>query len=155
MKEKLSAIFAHRHARILKFLISGGTAAVVDLGVLYLLSDVYINWYTGLIEKSNAVLIAAVVAFVFAFGVSFSLQKFWTFDDPSTDVIHSQLAMYLVLALCGLAVNTFFMYVLLNYTGLHYLAAQILASALIAVGNFFAYKHFIFTGAASAVASKK
>jgi putative flippase GtrA len=150
-----SFLFNHRYARTLKFLISGGSAAVVDLGVLYLLSDVYTNWYAGFIEKSNAVLIAATIAFVFAFGVSFSLQKFWTFDDPSTDVIHSQLAMYLVLALCRLGVNTLFMYVLLNYTGLHYLAAQILASAFIAIGNFFAYKHFIFTGTASVIEEGK
>jgi putative flippase GtrA len=153
--QRLSSLFAHRHARILKFLISGGTAAVVDLGVLYLLSDVYTNWYAGLIEKSDAVLIAAIIAFVFAFGVSFTLQKFWTFEDSSVDVIHSQLAMYLVLALCGLGVNTLFMYVLLNYTGLHYLAAQIFASAFIAVGNFFVYKHFIFTGAVPAGSTEK
>lgn len=128
--------FNHRYARILKFLISGGSAAVVDLGLLYVFTDIFHIWY----------LLSAVLAFLAAFAVSFSLQKFWTFNDRSLDVIHKQLGMYLVLALFGLGVNTLAMYILVDHAGLHYLAAQILTSAFIAVGNFFAYKHFIFTG---------
>jgi putative flippase GtrA len=135
----LSLIFAHRHARILKFLISGGTAAVVDLGLLYLFTDVLHVWY----------LFSAAIAFIAAFVVSFSLQKFWTFDNHDLDVMHTQLAMYLVLALIGLGINTVSMYGLVDHAGLHYIGAQILTSAIIAIGNFFAYKHFIFTSVAT------
>ena len=130
----LRKIFAHRHARILKFLISGGSAAVVDLGLLYLLTDVFHVWY----------LLSAVLAFMAAFAVSFSLQKFWTFSNHDLDVIHRQLAMYLALALVGLGINTVSMYFLVDHAGLHYLGAQILTSAFIAIGNFFAYTHLIF-----------
>jgi putative flippase GtrA len=92
---------------------------------------------------------------MFAFVVSFSLQKFWTFDERSIDSIHTQLGMYLILALFGLGANTVAMYVLVDHAGFHYLAAQILASAFIAVGNFFAYKHFIFTGVPPTLSSEK
>jgi putative flippase GtrA len=53
--------------------------------------------------------------------------------------------MYLVLALIGLGINTISMYFLVDHAGLHYLGAQILTSAFIAIGNFFAYKHVIFS----------
>jgi putative flippase GtrA len=133
----LTQLFAHRHARILKFLISGGSAAVVDLGLLYLLTDIFHLWY----------LLSACLAFVAAFAVSFSLQKFWTFSNHDLDLIHRQLIMYFVLALIGLGINTTSMYLLVDHVGLHYLGAQIITSAFIAVGNFFAYKHFIFIDA--------
>lgn len=135
----LSAIFNHRHARTLKFLIAGGTAAATDLTLLYVLTDVYHVWY----------LLSAILAFAIAFGVSFTLQKFWTFDDQSVDGIHAQLGMYLIIALIGLGLNTLAMFALVDHIGLHYIVAQILASAFIAVGNFFAYKHLIFKGSSA------
>lgn len=136
----LSIFFNHRHARILKFLISGGTAAAVDLGLLYLLTDVFHVWY----------LLSAGLAFIAAFAVSFSLQKFWTFNNHDLELIHRQLTMYLVLALFGLGVNTFSMYGLVDHAGFHYIGAQIITSAFIAVGNFFVYKHLIFNGSGKA-----
>lgn len=132
----LAPLFAHRYGRILKFLISGGSAAVVDLGLLYVLTDTYHVWY----------LLSAVLAFLVAFGVSFSLQKFWTFDNHDLDIIHKQLMLYLVLALIGLGLNTLSVYGLVDHAGLHYLVAQIITSAFIAVMNFFVYKHLIFKG---------
>jgi dolichol-phosphate mannosyltransferase len=135
----LSFLFNHRYARTLKFLISGGSAAVVDLGLLYVFTDIFHVWY----------LLSAVMAFGAAFAVSFTLQKFWTFDDRALDVIRKQLVRYMLLALLGLGLNTLAMYVLVDHAGLHYLMAQIIASACIAVMNFFAYKHLIFTGAAT------
>lgn len=130
----LTALFEHRYGRILKFLVSGGSAAVVDLGLLYALTDVFHVWY----------LLSAVLAFLAAFGVSFSLQKFWTFNSQSLELLQRQLVMYLVLALFGLGLNTIAMYFLVDHAGFHYLAAQILTSAVIAGVNYFAYKHFIF-----------
>lgn len=137
--QHLSFLFNHRYARTLKFLISGGTSAVVDLGLLYVFTDILHIWY----------LLSAVMAFGVAFGVSFTLQKFWTFDDQALDVIHKQLARYMLLALFGLGINTFAMYALVDHGDVHYLMAQITASAFIAVMNFFAYKHLIFTSAST------
>jgi putative flippase GtrA len=130
-----SFLFNHRYARTLRFLIAGGTAAATDLGLLYVMTDLFHIWY----------LLSAVLAFGIAFGVSFTLQKFWTFNDRSVDGIHAQLGMYLTIALIGLGLNTLSMFALVDHFGLHYIAAQIIASAFIAVGNFFAYKHLIFT----------
>lgn len=130
-----SIIFNHRYARTLRFLIAGGTAAATDLTLLYVFTDIFHIWY----------LLSAVLAFALAFVVSFTLQKFWTFGDHTVDAIHTQLGIYLIIALIGLGINTAAMFLLVDHIGLHYILAQILASAFIAVGNFFAYKHLIFT----------
>ena len=122
------------HTRIFRFLLSGGTAFGTDIILLYLFTDIFGVWY----------LASAVAAFILAFGVSFTLQKFWTFKDNSRDGIHMQMGVYFFVAVINLALNTLLVYVFVERADLHYLFAQAVASALIAVESFFIYQHFIF-----------
>ena len=59
--------------RIVRFLISGSSAAGINLGTLFVLTHFFDVWY----------LLSSVVAFSVSFFVSFTLQKFWTFNDAS------------------------------------------------------------------------
>jgi len=122
------------HARVFRFLLSGGIALGTDLILLYLFTDVFGIWY----------LVSAIVAFILAFGVSFSLQKFWTFGDHSREGIHMQIGVYFFVALINLGLNTLLVYLFVEWAGLYYLFAQIVASALIAIESFFVYQRFIF-----------
>ncbi len=128
-----------------KYFVSGAAAAFVDLGLLFMLTE-----YGGL-----HYLFSVIGAFVVAFVVSFVLQKFWTFRDHSTEGIHGQLAMYLVIALINLGLNTLLVYVFADMVALHmlhfakvtapiYLSAQALASILLAVESFFVSRYIIF-----------
>lgn len=120
--------------RVIRFLISGGTATAVDLALLYYFTDILKMWY----------LAAAVLAFLLAFGISFVLQKFWTFSGSHVRRKREQLPMYLAANLFGLAVNSLGMYLLVDKAGLWYMAAQIIMSAMIAIVNFFIYRLIIF-----------
>jgi len=66
------------HARVFRFLLSGGTALLTDLILLYLFTDLFGIWYVA----------SAVAAFILAFMVSFLLHKFWTFGDHSREDFH-------------------------------------------------------------------
>ena len=123
-----------RHKKVIKYLISGCSAAVVNLSVLYVLTEFGQIWYIA----------SSGFAFVAAFAVSFTLQKFWTFGDASVHMIKKQLVMYLVAAVINLGVNTMLMYSFVEYLHLHYLIAQIITSGLLAIGSFFVYQHLIF-----------
>lgn len=120
--------------RVLKYLISGGTAAAVNLLLLYFFTSILGIWYV----------ISAVLAFSLAFIVSFVFQKFWTFEDHSTDGVHVQAASYLLVALVNLCLNTLLIYFFVEFFGIHYLVAQIIASISIACESFFVYRRFIF-----------
>src|SRR5438105_14727800 len=89
-----------RHIKVVKFIISGGTSAATSIAVLFMLTHFFHIWY----------LFSAIVAFFFAFFVSFFLQKFWTFGDSSLSDIRKQLLSYLTIILCNLALNTLFLY---------------------------------------------
>lgn len=123
-----------RYQTIVKYLISGSTAAFVDLGLLFLFTDVFGVWY----------LLSAIIAFIFAFFTSFYLQKFWTFSDSRTEGMTRQMTIYFVVAVANLILNTALMYVCVDFIGLHYLISQIIVALLIACGSFFVYRNLIF-----------
>ena len=120
--------------KILRFIISGGTATVADLAFLYIFTDLFHIWYVA----------SAAMAFVIAFTISFIAQKFWTFNDHSLDTIRAQGSMYFLVALISLLVNTYAVYSLVDYLHFYYILAQIVVSAFIAVVNYIVYSKFIF-----------
>ena len=119
--------------KLMKFVLGGASAAVVDLFFLYFFTHLGI-WYVG----------SAVLAFLVAFGVSFTMQKFWTFKDQSLVYVHRQLASYLAVTICNLVLNTILVYCFVEYFGAHYIFAQIIAGALIAVESYLVYSKVIF-----------
>jgi dolichol-phosphate mannosyltransferase len=120
--------------KLVRFVISGGAATLTNLGILYVLTNLFHVWY----------LLSSVAAFIISFFVSFALQKFWTWKDHATESLHRQAGAYFAVTLTGLGLNTLFMYLLVDKAGLQYLVAQIIASAVIAVFNFFMYQKFVF-----------
>jgi len=120
--------------QISRYVISGSMAAVVSLSILYTLTEFFYIWY----------LISASVAFIGAFGVSFTLQKFWTFKNHKRDAMRKQLSFYLIVVLINLSINTLFVYLLVENADLWYISAQIVSGAVIAVESFFVYKFLIF-----------
>jgi putative flippase GtrA len=121
-------------AKLLRYLFSGGIAAVTDLVLLYVFTDVWGMWY----------IISSILAFLVAFVVSFILQKFFTFQDHAMEGVHGQALIYLAVTGTNLALNTGLIYLFVQYTGLHYIPAQIVTSILIAIESFLVYQAFIF-----------
>jgi putative flippase GtrA len=128
------SLFTGHYGKIFRYLVAGGISTFVDLAALYLFTSVFHIWY----------LISAILAFLIAFGVSFALQKFWTFADKSTENIRKQMVIYFLVAGINLGLNTVLMYLFVDLADFHYLWAQIIVTALIACESFFVYQKFIF-----------
>src|SRR3989344_485755 len=110
-----------------RYIISGGTSAVVDLILLYILNSVLGFHY----------LISAIIAFSTAFFISFILQKFWTFRNHSKEGIHGQAFIYLGSSLFSLGLNTLLMYLFVDYFHIMVLLSQVFAGAIVACFTFF------------------
>lgn len=119
--------------RVARFIISGGTSAVTNLSVLFILTHWYGVWY----------LYSSIVAVGVATVVSFILQKLWTFQNFSREV-HTQFPKHLALALSGIIANTALMYVFVEWFGIWYLFAQIVTGVILAFVNYAVYKTYIF-----------
>lgn len=123
-----------KHKVIVKYIISGGTAAVVDLTCLYVFTDFFKIWY----------IISASLSFLIAFFISFSLQKFWTFRDNGREKIFRQMSLYFIVGVANLLLNAGGMYLLVDKFGIMYILAQIIMGALLGSSSFLIYKFIIF-----------
>ena len=118
-------------------MISGGTATVLDLGLLFVFTDLLGMWYFS----------ASVAAFLLAFVASFVLQKYWTFAGSHERRKRQQLPLHFLLNAANLAVNSLGMYLLVSMAHIWYLLAQAIMSALIAISSYHIYRNFIFKAA--------
>lgn len=118
-----------------RYLISGGTAAVTNLGVLFILVDFFHIWY----------LIGAVLSFMTAMIVGFILQKFFAFNDHTKDRIKRQSALYIVYQLFNLGLNTVLMYVGVDLLHMSYIVAQMIIFCAMTIYSYLIYKYFLFT----------
>ncbi len=122
------------YLKVLRYIVSGGTAALVNLATLYTLTEWFSWWY----------LHSSIVAFAVALLVSFTLQKFWTFRDRAPGRTHRQFFLYVLVIITNLGLNTLILYTLVDFIQLPYLAGQVVAGGLLAIGSFFVYRRFIF-----------
>ena len=116
--------------KVIRYVISGGSGAVVNIGTLYVLTRIVGMWYLS----------ASVIAFVASFFVSFGLQRFWTFEHRSRENVVKHAWMYLAVALANLCVNTGIVFCAVEYVHVWYVAAQLLAGVIVSVYSFFVYR---------------
>ena len=119
---------------IVRYIISGGTSAVVNLTFFSLFFYIFHIYY----------IISNVIAFVIAFCVSLVLQKFWTFRDHSIDNIHIQSLLYLFSSLFGLVVNTLVLYICVDFLGILPIFGVIIAGISTALCTFPISRKYIF-----------
>lgn len=132
--ERIETLLGPRIFKLVRYLISGGTAAASNLAALFFLVQFGHVHY----------LKASVLAFAMSVVVSFTMQKFWTFHDRPVHDVHAQFARYLVVILANLALNTALVYLLVEMAGVWYLAAQFMATIVIAVTGYVGYRRFVF-----------
>ena len=119
---------------VVRYVIAGGITALSNILVLYILTDYLGLWY----------LVSSFAAICTAWVVSFLLQKFWAFQNYGLDRVHIQLYLHTILALSNIVLNTVLLYVFVEWIHLWYIAAQIIASGLLACMNYIVYRHYIF-----------
>ncbi len=121
-----------RHSAV-RFVLVGGVSYVCDAGSLYLLHGV----------AGVPLALATTLAFGLNLAVNFGLNRALTFDGATRGAAGGQLVRYLILV----GVNFLSTFALVNglaAAGLNYLVAKTIATALNAVLNYFAYRHWVF-----------
>lgn len=123
-----------KYHKIVKYVLSGGTAVLVNLVVLYVMVEFLHLWY----------LLGAIVSFVFGLITSYTLQKFWTFKDGNTQNMPIQFLSFALFALLMLGLNTLLIYFFVDVLKIWYLLAQAMSSLLIAFINYNVFNKIIF-----------
>ncbi len=111
--------------KLVKFSVVGGSGLVVDFGLTYLAKEKFgINKY-----------VANAIGFAMAATTNFFLNKHWTFDDTSPEVLN-QYTFFFIIALVGLALNQIILYVLHHYFRANFYLAKLVATGLVVFWNF-------------------
>lgn len=119
---------------VMRYLISGSTAAAVYFAALYGFVEVGKMYY----------LLASALALTIAIVVSFSLHKFFTFREHSLARAHIQFGLYLLVIALDYVVNLALLWLLVELLHVPYLLAAFIATTVVATINFFAYWLVVF-----------
>ena len=116
-----------------RFAIIGGLAVVLDVGLLRLLHG----------TLGVPLLVSTAAAYAVAAVPSFLLNRHWAFRDSSDGVAHQQAGRFMIAIVANL-VSTLVIVGSLSWIGVYYLLAKVIAIVINAVGNFFAFRHWVF-----------
>ncbi|MDO8579722.1 MAG: GtrA family protein [bacterium] len=119
---------------LIKYGISGGIAALVQIGTLIFLVE----------QVSMDHISAVALAFIISAFVAFTFQKFWTFRDHSLSRGHFQMVSYLTLVTLAFFLTMFFMYLFVEVFHIWYVLAQIVTIGLVTIVTFLTNKNIIF-----------
>lgn len=118
--------------KMVKFAMTGGVAAVIDLGGL----QVMVRYMS--VPEEIAVVLSSLVSVIFVF----VFNKFFTFRDTSRKYT-SQIVKFALVYGFAIVLNGFVSNIFL-WAGFHYLIAKVFAIAIGAVINFLLSHFFVF-----------
>lgn len=119
------------YKQIYRFLISGGSAALVEM----------ISFLT-LTSFNSSIFIAHSVSFTLGFLVSFTLNRSWVFNNKANTL--KQFFMYAILAIVNLCLSNMIILVLVHEMDLQPLVAKLAVMITIAVSNYVFFSKVIF-----------
>ncbi len=120
--------------QFIRYIIGGGSAALIDIFLLYICTDLFGIYY----------LYSQIIAFVISFLFAYFFQKFLTFRDHSDNHL-TQWWKFLMFALLWLALNLWIMYVCVDYFHVYYMYSAVVAKWIVFFRNYSMNKWFNFS----------
>lgn len=124
-------LWSARH-QFVRYFIVGFSGVFLDVGSLYLLSDL---WHVKPV-------LAVGINGIFMLNYVFFLNKHWTFK--SQGVTHKQVVKFLILAGCNYVFSVGWMFIFNEKIGVNHLVARVANIALAVAWNFFLYKYWVY-----------
>lgn len=131
----LSKLLEKEIARLFTlYVVFAGFATLVDIGILYSLSEFAGLWY----------FYSAIVSYAAGMVTNYSLNKYLNFRNKSKRII-PQFSLFMAVALVGLTLNQAIIYSLVEFFGVWYIFAKLMAIAIVMFWSFFGHKKLTFS----------
>jgi len=118
-----------------RYLISGGTAFLVDTALLTLLTECF---------GREHLLLWTGIAFAAGLVITYLFSILWVFDNRSMKSRTAEITVFVLIGVIGLGLTELLMWLLAQKAGLHYLLSKIVTTVLVFVWNFAAKKLLLF-----------
>lgn len=122
--------------QLFRYIFVGGTAFVVDFGLLWGLTEYCKLHY----------LLAAALSFVAGLIVNYTLSIRWVFCEYLLNSRVVEFLGFAVIGLVGLGLNEAIIWVATEWLHCHYIISKIISAAVVFFWNFMARKYLLFYG---------
>lgn len=133
MKKMLNKLFIEKtndlKIQFLRYIFVGGIAAVVNIGALYIFTDLFHLYY----------LLSNIFGFILGLITNYLLSKVLVFAKEQKFNKVIEFTIYAIIGVIGLGLDTLFLWIFTSW-GLYYLLSKIISTALVFIWNFGARK---------------
>ena len=119
--------------QIIKFVIVGGIATIIDFVVLIILKEIF----------GMKPVFANIISFTVSVIYNYIASIKWVFDVDKDQNKKKQFIIFVVLSIIGLGINTIIIWLCDDVLGIYYLIGKILATGIVMVFNFITRKIFL------------
>ncbi len=123
------------YIQLLRYLFAGGIAFVVDVSILFVLTEFAHIHY----------MISSTISFTIGLIISYLISILWVFDEKRIEKKTVELTVFAAIGGVGLVMTSSFMWIFTSILTLHYLFSKILTTAIVFSWNFLAKKRILFT----------
>ena len=115
------------------YVLYAGIATLVDLAILYILTEYAGIWY----------FFSSVISYGGGMITNFTLNKYLNFRNRSQKILH-QFGIFAIVALVGLGLNQLVLVILVEVFNMWYMHAKIIAIGIVMFWSFFGHKKLTF-----------
>lgn len=120
--------------KLFRFVVSGGSAAVINLALFFLFEHVLNVSY----------LLAVIVSNVCASAYNFLIQKVWVFDAANSGMTKGESYLFFIVSVLNLILNEMLLMLFIGILAITPFISQFISLGLLAFMNYVLYQNVIF-----------
>jgi len=120
--------------QLFRYTFVGGTAFIVDFGLLFVLTD-FVNIHY---------LISAAISFLLGLATNYWLSIIWVFNRRILTNKSLEFGIFAFIGIIGLGFNELFIWFFTEYVHFHYLLSKIVSTVFVFLWNFIVRKFILF-----------
>lgn len=117
----------------IRYNIFAGFSTLLDLILIYVLTEFFNIWY----------MYSVTIGYIVGVSTNYILNKYLTFKNKSRKIV-LQFGLFVTIALIGLLLNQIIIYLLVEFIGMWYMLAKIIAVVIVMFWNFSRHKKWTF-----------
>ena len=121
--------------QLVRYLVSGGTAFLVDAGLLALLTECF---------GREHLLLWTAIAFSAGLVITYLFSILWVFDKRNLKSRAAEMSVFALIGVSGLGLTELLMWLFADKAGIHYMIAKVITTVLVFFWNFAAKKLLLF-----------
>ncbi len=116
--------------QFIRYLFVGGIAAIVNIGMLYVFTEIFNFYY----------ILSNILSFILGLIVNYILSKKMVFQDDVTISKNKEFMIYAIIGIVGLGFDTLIVWILTDVIHIYYMLSKIISTLLVFIWNFVARK---------------